>query len=154
MENLERLLREHPFLSGLQSDQLAFMVGCAKNVRFDEGAYLFRDGEEANAFFLVREGDIALEMEVPPRGRVVVETLEPGDIIGWSWLFPPYRWDVDARAMRRSRLIQFDGQCLRDKLDQDHALGFALTKKLLFAVHERLERVRLQNLDIYRLEGP
>ena len=153
MENLERILREHRFLAGLSDDQLAFVVGCAKNVRFDEGDYLFRDGGAADAFFLVREGRVALELEVPPRGRVVAETLEGGDIIGWSWMFPPYRWDLDARAAKRVRAIQFDGACLREKMEKDSALGFVMTKKLLFAAHQRLERVRLQSLDAYRQEG-
>lgn len=152
MENLERILREQPFLAGLTDDQLAFMVGCAKNVPFDEGTYMFRDGDEADSLFLIREGRIGLEIDVPPRGRVVVETLEKGDISGWSWLFPPYKWHVSGRAVGRVRTIRFDGKCLREKLEEDNALGFLLTKKLLKAVHERLERVRLLKMDVYGSE--
>jgi CRP-like cAMP-binding protein len=149
MENLERILRQHPFLEGLTDAQLAFMVGCAKNVVFDEGQVLFREGEVGNELFLVREGRVGLELVVPPRGRCAVETVEAGDIIGWSWLFPPYRWHCDARARDKVRAIRFDGACLRPKLDEDTALGFALTKKLLAAAHRRLERVRLQRIDAF-----
>ncbi|MGF1509740.1 MAG: cyclic nucleotide-binding domain-containing protein [Myxococcota bacterium] len=149
MDNLDRILKDQPFLSGLSADQLEFMAGCARNVVFADGDVLFRDGQEGDSLFIIREGQVALEINTPPHGRRVVETLERGDIIGWSWLFPPYKWHIDGRAQGSVRAIRFDGECLRNKLEQDNILGYALAKKLLAAAHQRLERVRLQKLDIF-----
>lgn len=149
METLERLLREHPFLQGLTEEQVRFLTGCAANARMEPGQFVFREGEDAHRLYLVRDGRLALEIHLPGKGTVQVETVESGDILGWSWLFPPYRWDVDARAVADSRLLAFDGTCLRNKMEADPALGFALTKRVLRHVGQRLERVRLQRLDLY-----
>jgi CRP-like cAMP-binding protein len=149
MEGLDRLLKEHPFLLGLSDEQIRFIVGCARNVRAEAGEFLFREGTDADAMYLVRAGSIALELHVPGRGTVTVETLREGDVFGWSWLFPPYTWALDARAVELSRMIAFDGTCLRRKMEADPAFGFLIAKRLLQQLHLRLERVRLQRLDVY-----
>ena len=153
MEDLASLLRRHPFLDGLKAEQVAFLTGCAKNVRFAPGAFLFREGELAETLFLIREGRVGLEMHHPSEGPIRVEMLQPGDIAGWSWLFPPYRWHLDGRALDPVRAFQLDGKCLREKLERDHELGYAITRRLLEQAHRRLERVRLQRLDLYRKEA-
>lgn len=149
MENLERVLRDHPFLHGLSETDLHFMVGCAKNVVFAPGDFAFREGEPTTDLFLIREGRLALEVDAPGRGPVTIETLREGDVFGWSALFPPSRFDMDGRAIERTRAIAFDGKCLGDKLEQDPRLGFVITRRLLTLLHQRLERVRLQSLDVY-----
>src|SRR5581483_1513183 len=93
------------------------------------GAYLFREGGNADRFFLIREGGIALEVDAPGRGALVIETLHAGDVVGWSWLFAPYRWQFDGRAVEASRLVAFDGRCLRDKCEADHELGYQLMRR-------------------------
>src|ERR1035438_8258989 len=99
METLERIVAEHPFFAGLEEQYIQLLAGCASNVRFEGGKYILREGEEASQFFLIRHGRVALEISAPHRGRLTVETLGEGDILGWSWLIPPYHWRLDARAV-------------------------------------------------------
>lgn len=149
MESLEHLMRTHPFMAELRPPHVAFLAGCARNVRLPAGQLLFREGEPADALFLIREGAVALEIHDAARGTRQLESLGAGDAVGWSWLFPPYRWHVDGRAMDDVRVFVLDGECLRKKLEQDHELGYAVLKRLLFDLHQRLERARLQRLDVY-----
>ena len=153
METLERILAAHPFFEGLAPEHLALLVGCATNVRFDAGAFLFRTGEEANRFFLLREGTVALEAAAPGRQPVVAQTLGAGEILGWSWLVPPYHWVFDARALAPTRAIALDGKCLRTKCEADHDLGYELLKRTAHILWERLEAARLQLLDAYAPPG-
>jgi CRP-like cAMP-binding protein len=149
MENLKPILAEHPFLKDLDPRHLELIVGCASNVRFDPGRFIFRDGEEANQFYILRHGKVALEIVAPQRGPIIVETLGEGDILGWSWLIPPYNWHFDARAVELTRAIALDGKCLRTKCEQDHDLGYELLKRFAHIMEQRLEATRLQLLDVY-----
>jgi CRP/FNR family transcriptional regulator, cyclic AMP receptor protein len=150
METLERLLREHPFLKTMEERHLAFMTGCAANMRFAAGRFLFKEGDPADAAYLVREGRVALEVHAPERGNTLIATIEAGHVFGWSWLFPPYRWNFDARAVEPVRAFAFDGNCLRSKCEADHDLGYELLKRFLQEIDRNLERAHLQLLDIYR----
>jgi CRP-like cAMP-binding protein len=129
------------------------LLGCASNVRFDAGQFILREGEDANYFYLIRHGKVALEIFAGHRGPITVETLEDGDIVGWSWLFPPYRWRFDARAVEITRAIALDGKCLRTKSEQDHDLGYELLKRFARIVEERLQATRLQLLDVYEVRS-
>lgn len=149
MESLEGLLAEHPFFRGLEPRYLQLAVGCAANVRFGAGEFIFREGEEADQFYLVRHGRVSLEVFAPDRGPLVVQTLEAGDILGWSWLIPPYQWRFDARALELTRVVALDGKCLRDKCESDHDLGYELLKRFAYIVGQRLDATRLQLLDVY-----
>lgn len=149
METLERILSGHPFFEGLAEPYLGLIVGCATNVRFVAGAFLFRTGGEANEFFLVRSGRIALEVAAPGRPAVAVQTLGEGEILGWSWLVPPYHWMFDARAIEPTRAIALDGRCLRGKCESDHDLGYELLKRFAHIMEQRLQAARLQLLDVY-----
>jgi CRP-like cAMP-binding protein len=151
-ETLVRALSTHPFLADLGQKHLDFLTGCAKNARFDRDAYLVREGAPAVSLFLIREGRIALESQVPGRGSVQVETLGPGDVLGWSALFPPHFWHLDGRAVEPALTFVIDGECLRNKIESDKDFGYALTRRLLHVVHRRLERARLQQLDVYKAE--
>jgi CRP/FNR family transcriptional regulator, cyclic AMP receptor protein len=153
VENLARLLKEHPFLRGIQQRHLEFLTGCAANVRYGAGEFVFKEGQESNAAYLLREGRIALEIAVPGRGPAELQTVEAGEVLGWSWLYPPFRWQFDARAVEPVRAFALDGNCLRAKCEADHDLGYELVKRFLYQVHLRLERTRMQLLDIYRTEG-
>lgn len=149
MNTLEPILAEHPFFRGLDPRSLSIVAGCASNARFAAGEFIAREGQEADRFFLVRAGRVALEIFVPNKGAVTVQTLEEGDILGWSWLIPPYRWRFDARAAELTRAIALDGKCLRTKCEQDHDLGYELLKRFADIVGQRLESTRLQLLDLY-----
>jgi CRP/FNR family cyclic AMP-dependent transcriptional regulator len=149
MESLEQIMAESSFLQGLQPEYLKLITGCASNVRFDGGQYLFREGEEAEKFFIIRHGRIGLEIYSPDRGAITIQTLEAGDILGWSWLVPPYQWRFDAKATELVRAVALDGKCLRTKCEEDHNLGYALLKRFAHIIEQRLEATRLQLLDVY-----
>ncbi|MCC6391338.1 MAG: cyclic nucleotide-binding domain-containing protein [Bryobacterales bacterium] len=149
MENLEKILSEHPFFEGIEKAYLDILVGCASNVRFEAGAYLGREGEDATSFFLIRKGKVALEIRTPQRPPLVILTLEDGDILGFSWLVPPHLWRFDMRAVEPVRALALDGRCLRRKCDENHDLGYELLKRFAYVVDNRLQATRLQLLDVY-----
>ena len=149
MENLGKILAEHPFLKGLESRYLDLIAGCASNVRFDAGQFIFHEGEEANQFYVIRNGKVALEIFSPERGAIEIDMLEEGDVLGWSWLIPPYHWRFDARAVELTRAIALDGKCLRNKCEEDHDLGYQLLKRFAHIIEQRLQSTRLQLLDVY-----
>ena len=149
METLERVLSTHPFFQDLEPRHLALLVGCAANVRFDSGQFVFRAGDEANQFYLVRTGRVALEVCAPGRAPFIVETLGEGEILGWSWLIPPYHWKFDARTVEPTRALALDGKCMRGKCEADHDLGYELLKRFAHIIEERLSATLLQLLDVY-----
>jgi len=147
--SLEDVLADVPLLEGLGKDELALLAGCARNVHFAPEARLFREGEAADSFYVVRHGSVALEAFVPARGPVVIETIEAGEVLGWSWLFPPYRWHFDARALSTVRATAFDAVCLRQKCEDDPVLGYRLMGLFAQVLIERLQWTRLRLLDVY-----
>lgn len=149
MHTLDETLAESPVFSGLTPAQLALIVGCAQNTGFDKGARLFREGEAADTFWLVRRGRVALTLHDPARGELTIETIEPGDVVGWSWLFEPYRWHSDAVAVDDVRAVAFDGACLRGKCETDHELGYELMRRFAAVAIDRLQHTRLRLLDVY-----
>jgi CRP/FNR family transcriptional regulator, cyclic AMP receptor protein len=153
METLEPLLRGHPFLAGLDPAYLGLLVGCARNARFGPGSFLLREGAPAEEFFLLREGRVALEIAAPGRAPIVVHTVSGGGVTGVSWLFAPYRWQFDARALAPVRAIGVNGACLRGKCEEDPRLGFELMQRFAQIAAQRLQATRLQLLDVYGHAG-
>ncbi len=149
MQTLDEIVAESPVFQGLEPDQLQLIAGCAHNAAFFEGERLFREGDAADTFYLVRRGRVALTTHVPARGDVTIETVEPGEVLGWSWLFPPYAWHFDARAVEDAGVVAFDGACLRGKCDADHALGFELMRRFAQVMIDRLQHTRRLLLDVY-----
>mgnify|MGYP001615923844 CR=1 FL=1 len=152
METLEPILREHPFFAGLTHEHLTLIVGCASNVRFDAGKFIFREGEEANQFYLIRHGKVAVEVYAAERGSITIQTLGEGEVLGWSWLLPPYQWQFDARAVELTRAIALDATCLRKKCEEDHHLGYELLKRFAHLIEDRLQAMRLQLLNVYEFK--
>ncbi len=150
IKSLDGVLARQPFFSGLDPRYLQLAVGCAANVRFNEGDLIFQEGEEADSFYLIRQGQVALELFVPGRGSLTIQTVGEGDVLGWSWLIPPYHWRFDARAMRPTLAIVLDGKCLRAKCEEDHELGYQLGKRIASSLGQRLDATRLQLLDLLR----
>ncbi len=149
MKQIADLVAESPLFAGMRADRLQLIAGCGQNVQFAEGEALFREDTTADAFFVLRHGSITLETYVPGRGAIAIETLSTGDVVGWSWLFPPYRWHFDARALSLVRAVQFDVTCLRGKLDEDAALGYDLMSRFAQVMQERLRWTRMRLLDVY-----
>ena len=153
MKTVTQLLGEARFFDGLRAETIELVSGCASNVQFDPGTTIFREGEHADAFYLLRQGSVALETYVPARGAVMIETIEAGDVLGWSWLFPPYRWHFDASALTAVRATAFDGKCLRGKCAADPTLGYELVSRFAQTLIERLQWTRLRLLDVYGHDG-
>ncbi|MFH1892485.1 MAG: cyclic nucleotide-binding domain-containing protein [Candidatus Zixiibacteriota bacterium] len=150
MENLERILRDHPIVAGLSPEHVSLLVGCASNVVFKAGEFIFREGDDADSFYVIRQGKVVLETYVPHMGPKAIQTRVAGEVTGWSWMIEPYRWHFDARALELTKAIALDGKCLREKCEKDHDLGYALIKKFFGIIAQRLEATQLQLMDIYR----
>ena len=146
---LDRLICEHAFFAGMAQDSCELISGCARNVRFDKGEYLFREGDAANEFFLIRHGRVALELTAPGRAPIRFLTLNPGEIAGVSWLVPPYRWLYDAQALELTRAVSIDGGCLREKAEENHDFGYEMMKRFMTMLVQRLHVAQLQILDVY-----
>jgi CRP-like cAMP-binding protein len=149
METLERILAEQPFFEGLSQQQLETLVGCASNVRFAADEFMFREGGDAETFYVIREGRVALDVFMTHKGPVTLQTMGETEVVGWSWLIPPYRWHSDARVIEPTRAIALDGRCLREKCEADHSLGYELMKRFSHIMEQRLQASRMQLLDLY-----
>jgi CRP-like cAMP-binding protein len=149
MQTIDQILDESRFFHGLSHDALELIAGCGSNVHFDDGEMLFREGGEADHFYLVRHGTVAIECFAPTVGALTLDTVEEGEILGWSWLFPPYRWQFDARAVGIVRATQFDGLCLRGKCETDRALGYDLMLRFSSLLLKRLQWTRMRLVDMY-----
>jgi CRP/FNR family transcriptional regulator, cyclic AMP receptor protein len=149
MQTIEPLLAGHPFFKGLKPEHLKLIVGCSTNKVFAPEEFLFREGEEANTFFIIRSGRVKVETFSPKSGPITIQTEGDGEILGWSWLVAPYRWRFDAKADEQTRVIAIDGKCLREKCESDHNLGYELMRRFALIIAERLEATRLQLLDVY-----
>ncbi len=149
MQTLDELIAAAPLFAGLAQEHLALIAGCGANQHFAAGERLFRESDAADSFFLIRKGAVALEVDAPGRGPLIIETLHDSDVVGWSWLFEPYRWQFDARAQQATRVVSFDGACLRGKCEADHELGYQLMRRFAVSLTESLQATRLQLLDVY-----
>jgi CRP-like cAMP-binding protein len=148
-KGISQLIAEHPFFNQMSHSYQVLIAGCGKNVRFDAGRLIAKTGDPANQFFAIRHGRISIELHSPEWGGIILQTVDAGDIVGWSWLFPPYRWTFDLRATEEVRAIDFDGECLRAKCESDPAMGYDFMKRFAEVFMRRLEAARLQLLDLY-----
>jgi len=143
-------LRAHPFGRALAEPQLERLFRCGAVVDVAAGEFVFREGDPADRLFLIRAGRIALEQHVSGRTPTQMETLQDGDVLGFSWLFEAGRWTLDARAVEATQLFALDGPCVQREMQADTALGLAISQQLMHQLYARLQRVRLQRLDVYR----
>lgn len=149
METLEPILRAHSFFKDLPSKYFEIILGCATHVVFKEGDVILREGEEANKFYLIRSGRVAIYIAQPR--EITIQTIHEGDILGWSWLIPPYRHRFSAKALENTRAVALDGKCLREKCEKNSEMGYELLRRLISVLTDRLESTRLQLVDIYNI---
>ncbi len=149
METIQGLLESHPFFAGLSPYALDLIAGCASNVHFDEGSRIFDQDEPASLFYVIRHGRVALEMHSPAKGPLTIDTIDEGEVLGWSWLIPPYRYFASALAVTPVRATALDGACLRDKCEADTDLGYQLLKRVTTVMYQRLQSARVRLLDLY-----
>ena len=136
----------HPFLAGMNRRQLALLTDCATAIEFDKGKEIFREGEVANWFCLIESGKVVLESGTQPGSPIVVDTIGAGDLLGWSWMFPPYTWHFTARAVEPTTAIFFHGTILREYCGKDHSLGYELLKRMAAVMHRRMQSARRTTL--------
>lgn len=141
---LPTLVAGHPFLAGMRPAHVELLCECAMQTEFSENQLIFREGDLANRFYLLEEGSVALESRSGEGETVVFDVLGRGDVLGWSWLFPPYYWHFDARALKPTRAIFFYGTRLRTQCDEDHDFGYELIKRVAAVVVRRMQAGRRQ----------
>lgn len=139
---LPEIVAMHPLLSNLPGDVADAISGRTTTVDFGGGRLLVAEGEPAQALYLIRRGHVALESAQFGNGRIRVETLGPGAALGWSWLFPPYRWHFDARAIGPVRAIAVDASSLRTLAEHDRDFGYALMSRVSALLLQRLQAMR------------
>jgi CRP-like cAMP-binding protein len=146
MENLERTLAQHPFLTKLDRRFVRQLAGVASPKHFDAYQMLFFEGHPANEFYLICKGQVAIETALLGCESIVIQTLGPGEVLGWSWLLPPYEWHYSARAAEAADVIALDGKSLRARCEEDHDLGYEMMKRFALVIVQRLAatRARLQ----------
>jgi CRP/FNR family cyclic AMP-dependent transcriptional regulator len=149
MKALEDLIIELPFFRGLGAEHIKSLAGCARDIRFEAGETIFREGEEANHFYVIRQGRVALNIQGAHRGPITIQTVEDGEVLGWSWLIPPYKWRFTARVVVTTQAIVLDGRCLRGECEQDYHLGYEVYKRFAHLFSERLDHTIIQLLDLY-----
>ena len=146
-------LATHPFLHGMSRPQLAVLAEFASDVRFPARHRLFEDGGSASRFWLIRSGSVALDLNVPGQGRVTIETIGLGELLGWSWLFPPFRWAFGAVTVSPVEAFEFDGRAVRACCAADPRLGYELTQRLAQVVANRLEATRIRLISVSAQQG-
>jgi len=148
-ESLSTRIALHPFLAGMNHAQLALLTDCAMATRFQKSQTILREGEFANRFYLIETGHVILESGEGFGDPVIIETIGSGDLLGWSWMFPPYVWNFTARAIERTTAIFFYGTILREYCERDPALGYELFKRITPVMMRRLQRARRNMLAIH-----
>jgi CRP/FNR family transcriptional regulator, cyclic AMP receptor protein len=148
MKDLERSLAEHPFFSTLDVKYLDAFAKEGKRVSYASGKFVFREGDEAGYIYFIQKGKVALEVHTP-QGPVIIETLSAGDVLGWSWVVPPYRKSFDARCAEDVEAVAVSASAIRDQMESDCEMGYAVLKQFTSIVAQRLQATRLQLIDVY-----
>jgi CRP-like cAMP-binding protein len=146
---MRELLHEYPFLHEVPEPWLENLARLGKRVTYPAGQRIFAEGDPAEHFWLITQGYVNLDLHAPGRGEVLIETLPPGSVMGWSWLFPPYRWHFGAIAARTAHTIQFQGADVTRLCHDDPVLGMDLMQRMAGVVVDRLQATRLRLLDLY-----
>ena len=146
-QSLVRDIAGHPFCRGLSVRHVQILIDSAMETEFAAGQLIFREGDIANRFYLLQAGQVALESSAREREPILIQTVGAGDVLGWSWLFPPYYWHFDARAVERTTAIFFYGTRLREQCEADHDLGYELIKRISLILLNRLQATRRQLLE-------
>ncbi len=143
-------LASHAFLSGLSERHRMLLASGVRPFSAAPKEILARERETAKTLYLIQSGHVSLNLSVPGRGLVRFQTVGPDEIVGWSWLVPPHKWQFNCDAIDEVKGLAFDAVWLRERCDQDHELGYQLLKQLVSVIANRLTATRVQLLDIYK----
>ena len=137
-------LATHPFLHGMPRDQLGVLAGISSDIRFPARHRIFEDGGNATRFWLIQSGHVSLDLHVPGEGPVVIETIGMGELLGWSWLFPPFKWAFGAVAATPVEAFEFDAPAVREACAADPGLGYELNQRITRVLAKRLQATRIR----------
>ena len=148
IQTLELVLQQYPFFHGLSNAHLKLLASGARDLLFPEQQIIFHEGDPANEFYVICDGLVSVEL-LTPSGATTVQTVDKGEVLGWSWVSPPYRWHFNAKTLRPTHALVLDGNWLRAKCEEDHDLGYEMLKRFIDLIASRLDATRPQLLDIY-----
>ena len=150
IKSIKEVISNQPFFKGLDDQYLQLFAGCASNKRFIEGEFLLKENQPSTQFFIIKEGKVVIELFSGNKGTIRIQTLSDGDLVGWTWLFPPYKNQFDAMALTPTKVIAFEGNCLQKKCKDDYKFGYEMLSRVTAVIIERLRNTRLQLIDIYK----
>lgn len=142
-------LGAHAFLRGMPASYVAVLASACRMTTVPEGHIFFSEGGAASRFWLISTGHVALEVQSPGHGRLIIETLGQGDLLGLSWLAPPFQWQFGARAVQDCQTFELNAAQVRAACDQDPGLGYQLLRRVMSAASSRLQAARIRMLDLY-----
>ncbi len=148
-QDMKYIVKSQPFFEDITDQHLDVIVRCASNITFKKGHFILTAGEPANTFYIIKCGRVAVEIDAGDKGPINIQTLEGGDILGWSWLIPPYKWQFDALALESTSVLLFDGACLRQEFESNYELGFDVVKRITAVITYRLMNTRMKLMDFY-----
>jgi CRP/FNR family transcriptional regulator, cyclic AMP receptor protein len=143
------MLSQHAFFKGLAPEVIDLVSSCAQDIKFSAGQYICHEDDQADQFYVLLQGHVALQIASPGRGARTFLTVGAGEVFGVNWLVAPYRWTYDAKALDDTKAVVLNAACLRRKCEADHDLGFELMKRVMPILIERLHVCRIQLLDLY-----
>jgi CRP-like cAMP-binding protein len=147
--SLQAQVAAHPFFIGMSEHHLRLLADCAMKIRFEAGQTIFQEGESANRFYLIEQGEVALRSAARESEPVIIDTVRLGDLLGWSWIFPPHVWHFSARAVHPTSAIFFYGTILREYCEEDHTLGYQLFRRMSEVMTRRLQSAHTRLLASY-----
>ena len=152
-ESIEEYLSSHAFFSKIDGDFLQFLSDCVTERHLKKGEVLFQQGKRADKFYLLRNGQISIQVPALVGPTLDIQTLDGDKILGWSWLIPPYLWSFQARAQEDSDLLEFDGSAILARCEQDPKFGYDLFKRFAALMSERLDAARQKMMDEWNPPG-
>jgi CRP-like cAMP-binding protein len=154
MAEIRDTLAEHPFFRGLAREYLDMLAGLTIPANFEAEEFIFQQGEESREFYAIVSGRVALQIYSDIRGSIAIDTVGGGDVMGWTWIVEPFKRRFDAQALEYTRTLALDGVTLREKCEENPALGYELLKRFSQVMAGRLESARLRLLDVYGIPLP
>lgn len=148
MQKIEEIISDHLFFKDLKKQQIDSLIKCAKFEIFDANKYILNAKEEANQFYLILDGMVNLQLFSHEKGLISFEIIEEGEFVGWSWLFPPYKWRFDVKTIEKTKVISFDTKALLKIFEQDTDLGYKMHRLFSQLIIERLQALRFKFLDV------
>lgn len=145
------MIAEHPFFKGIKPEYLKILGRSAMETKFEADQRIFNEGEPANRFYLIQHGEVILESPKTQSSAIPIQIIGDGDVLGWSWLFPPFYWHFDARALEPTTSIFLYGARLRGECEANHGFGYDLLKRVCQVLIARLQATRRQLLSFRAL---